>query len=43
MPISTFKSVTWPAMIWVHKGELSNRDLAEPRGENDLQDVVVDD
>ena len=43
MPISTFESTTWlPRSIWVHKGELSNRDLAEPKREDDLPDVVFD-
>ena len=43
MPTSTVKSVAWPAMIWVRKGELSNRDLREPKREDNLPDVVVDD
>ena len=43
MPTSTFKSVAWPAMIWARRGELSNRDLREPKREDDLPDVVVDD
>ena len=30
-------------MIRVRKGELSNRDLREPKREDDLPDVIVDD
>lgn len=30
-------------MICVHKRELSNRDLAEPKREDNLPDVVFDD